>query len=193
MTKIITKPVEPVITPVEPVAPKITVSGGDDPKSGGSGDKNTVAYETHQKLLDEKKQTDKKLKKFLDEKEAAEKKKLEDDGKVNELLEMEKKTNTNLKESLKKNQLKLLALDFHDPADILSHYDRFEFDAEMNVTNSDEILADLKEKKPYLFRGEGDPKLKTVTTTPKGFYIPKDVDIGKMSLSEYEEYKKKLN
>ncbi|MCP4763089.1 MAG: hypothetical protein GY870_15035 [archaeon] len=183
MTEIITKPAEPVVKPAVPVEqiPEPVVKGKEE---------NTVTFESHQKLLDEKKKVEAKLKKFEDEKVKSEKVKLEKDGEYQKLLDMEKKNNDNLRESLKKKELKLLASDFHDPADILSHYNRFEFDDEMNITNSDEILADLKEKKPYLFRGESDPKIKTMTTAPTGFKTGhkfSELEISRMSPEMYEK------
>jgi len=148
------------------------VAGGNTSNPSGSGENNlnnTVSYESHQKLLDEKKKVESKLKKFEADIEKAKQKELEEQGKIKELLEMERNTNNQLKESLKKNELKLLASEFHDPADILAYSDKFEFDDENNVTNSSTVLNELKEKKPYLFKGASEQKIGTETRTPQGF------------------------
>lgn len=78
------------------------VPGGNKPNAGGEGDdkpkKDVVSYETHTKLLDEKKSLKAKLEeaqKQLDEinrsKEESEKKKLEEQGEYKKLLEAERK------------------------------------------------------------------------------------------------------
>lgn len=71
------------------VSPPI-VPGGDD-KKPETPPKDTVAYETHRRLLDEKKKLQDKYDALQSEKDAAEKKKLEDNGEYQKLLDLEKK------------------------------------------------------------------------------------------------------
>lgn len=82
-------------------------SGGTDPNAGGDPgeNKDTVKYETHKKLLDEKKklqaaheELQAKLKAIDDEKEATAKAELEKKGELTKLLEIERANAKKLKE-----------------------------------------------------------------------------------------------
>ncbi|OQY13970.1 MAG: hypothetical protein B6I31_00050 [Desulfobacteraceae bacterium 4572_19] len=144
-------------------------------------------------LLNELKTLKAKTKKYEDNLEAERQKKLEEDGKYKELIEVKDTTISNLQKSLKQNNLKLLATDFQDSSDILNFQDRFEFDDTGNIVNAESVINEIKETKPYLFKNGNETQIKLKDNpTPPAYVAGKKLTNEMINNMTSEEYKKNL-
>lgn len=119
----------------------------------------------NKELLSELKKAKAKNKVFEDEIDNQKTKSLEEKEEYKTLYDKEKTANVDKADKLTKliklSRLELVGKDMNDPGDIVNHMSEFEFDEEtLKITNADEALKKLKEKKPYLFKSE--------ETTPVG-------------------------
>lgn len=160
-------------------------SGTPDNSSGGTqgGGNNSVSYESHQKLLAEKKAAQKKLEELEAREKEREEKALQEQGKHKELLEAREKENKQLKEDLQKSRLtfgrqafesaaKSMALELGANPEALDDLIKVGDWSSVTVgdnyqVNKEELkaaLAGMQEKKPFYF-----------TKSPKP---PKDINLG---------------
>lgn len=154
--------------------------------------------QTNERLLSESKENKTKYRALRDEVEQKQHKRLEEDEKWKELLDISKNENHQLKEqlnSLKTNTLKKAvqfevakyAKDAYDINDIISNLpsDKVKIDDEnLSVSGIDEAVSLLKEAKPYLFQQEAPARM--VGNRPKAGDM-KEKPFNELSAKEQDE------
>jgi chromosome segregation ATPase len=132
----------------------------------------SVSYDTHRKLLDEKKKLQTKYEKMVSEKESAEKKKLEEQGKFKELYDQVIKENDELKGFRK-------AVEENLKAEIESELEGVD-DTIKDVINE---IPDLSKKLSHLKKLKGTKKV--AKDSPVSERAGGDLQVGNINLADY--------
>ena len=164
------------------------------------GKKQTVSYESHQKLLNEKKQLQKNFESINSRLEQYETEKLEAEGKIKELnekLKLDKKALIEKTQNLTKTvQDKVLYSQFATKAtalgcqDVKLAYQAIDLsdvdvtsDLEFDSVKLDEKLSSLTKEKPFLFKSQVQTPNNLIPSNNKG--LPSD--LSKLSNSDLEK------
>ena len=141
----------------------------------------------NKELLKELKQFKAKAREYETQQEKLNRQKLEEEGKYKELLETERAEKTKLLESVKLARLERLASEMYDPTDIRQFKNLFEFDEDLNILNSQEVIDKLKSDKSYLFKKEEVVIPNTNTGIPQT-RSKSGADINSLAKLSREEY-----
>lgn len=152
---------------VEPQSIQQPAAAPQGQEGQGGEQQKQLSYETYRDTVSENKKLKAKLKAFEDQTETQRQAKLKEDGKFQELIIEKDQKLSKMTEGIKLKEVQLLLSrsGVRDPEYALILMNRIEFDENLSIANADQVIADLKEKKPFLFGEEpaAQPPKPTVT------------------------------